>query len=74
MPFSVQEDAEIPEIIPTEVESLIGDASKAKNVLGWEAEITFRDMVREMVNSDLELAMRDQLCINSGFYVCDFNE
>ncbi len=59
---------------PTEVESLIGDASKARNKLGWEPEISFREMVREMLNSDLELAMRDQLCINSGFYVCDFNE
>ncbi len=59
---------------PTEVQSLLGDATKAKKKLGWQPEIPFRDMVREMLNSDLELAMRDQLCLRSGFYVCDFNE
>ena len=38
---------------PAEVDLLIGDASKAKNVLGWEPKTTFRDLVREMVQEDL---------------------
>jgi GDPmannose 4,6-dehydratase len=38
---------------PAEVDLLIGDASKAKRVLGWEPKTTFRDLVREMVREDL---------------------
>jgi GDPmannose 4,6-dehydratase len=40
---------------PSEVELLVGDASRAKKVLGWEYEVTFDDLVREMVDTDLEL-------------------
>ena len=39
---------------PTEVESLLGDSSKAKKILGWEPKITFEDLVKEMVEKDLK--------------------
>jgi GDPmannose 4,6-dehydratase len=44
---------------PTEVDLLIGDASKAKKILGWEAECSVQDLVKEMVQSDLEDAKRE---------------
>ena len=40
---------------PTEVDQLLGDASKAKNQLGWEPQVTFEQLVKEMVQSDIEL-------------------
>ncbi len=40
---------------PTEVDFLLGDASKAKNVLGWEAKTKFKDLVKIMVESDLDI-------------------
>jgi GDPmannose 4,6-dehydratase len=52
---------------PTEVESLLGDASKAKARLGWKAEISFERLVQEMVASDLEIARRDALMAREGF-------
>jgi len=52
---------------PTEVETLLGDSSKAKNELGWEPEILFHDMVSEMVRDDIKKAKRDILCSNEGF-------
>jgi GDPmannose 4,6-dehydratase len=59
---------------PTEVESLLGDASKAKERLGWEPRISFNEMVSQMVREDLEEASRDQLCKESGFRVLDFRD
>lgn len=59
---------------PTEVESLIGDAGKARSKLGWEPEISFSDMVQEMVLEDLKLACRDYLCRQHGYYVCRGHE
>jgi GDPmannose 4,6-dehydratase len=52
---------------PTEVESLLGDPSKAKNKLGWEPRITFEEMVEEMVQSDLNNAKRFALLQDQGF-------
>ena len=52
---------------PTEVESLLGDPSKAKKELGWEPKITFDDLVKEMVLADLEEAQRDALVQKHGF-------
>jgi GDPmannose 4,6-dehydratase len=52
---------------PTEVDSLLGDASKARARLGWKAEIPFDQLVREMVDSDLEIARRDALVAREGF-------
>src|SRR5207253_243166 len=46
---------------PTEVEALLGDASKAKRQLGWGPRTTFDELVREMVESDLKAAQRDAL-------------
>jgi GDPmannose 4,6-dehydratase len=44
---------------PTEVDTLLGDFSKAKAVLGWKPKVTFKDLVRIMVESDLELAKKE---------------
>ena len=52
---------------PTEVETLLGDASKAREKLGWEARISFDNLVREMVDSDLAAARKYALIRKSGF-------
>ena len=54
---------------PTEVASLIGDASKARERLGWQPTITFDELVHEMVRDDLAVAQRDELCRAQGFRV-----
>ena len=46
---------------PTEVETLLGDASKAKKKLNWSPKISFNQLVKEMVNEDLKIAKNDQL-------------
>ena len=51
---------------PTEVETLLGDASKAKEKLGWKPKISFKDLVSEMVKEDLKLAKRDQLILKNN--------
>jgi GDPmannose 4,6-dehydratase len=52
---------------PTEVDTLLGDPSKARERLGWVARTSFAELVREMVESDLELARRDALIARGGF-------
>jgi GDPmannose 4,6-dehydratase len=52
---------------PAEVESLLGDASKAREILGWMPATSFETLVREMVKFDLELAKRDALTHSAGF-------
>jgi GDPmannose 4,6-dehydratase len=52
---------------PTEVDSLLGDASKAHQKLGWKPRITFQEMIAEMVRYDLEEAQKDQLCLREGY-------
>jgi GDPmannose 4,6-dehydratase len=59
---------------PTEVETLLGDASKARAKLGWTAKITFEELVREMVREDLRGAERDELVKKHGFAINDFHE
>jgi GDPmannose 4,6-dehydratase len=59
---------------PTEVESLLGDPSKAKKELGWEPKINFEDLVKEMVLADLEEAQRDALVQRHGFKTFNYNE
>jgi GDPmannose 4,6-dehydratase len=54
---------------PTEVDLLIGDASKAKNKLGWEPKYTLGEMVTEMVAADLKIFERNQFLKESGFDV-----
>jgi GDPmannose 4,6-dehydratase len=52
---------------PTEVDSLLGDSSKARRELGWAPQISFEELVTEMVEADLELARRDALMRREGF-------
>ncbi len=59
---------------PTEVETLLGDPSKAKEKLGWEPKITFAEMVQEMVVEDLKTAERDQLIRQQGYKAYNYFE
>jgi GDPmannose 4,6-dehydratase len=59
---------------PTEVETLLGDPSKAKSKLGWAPTITFNELVSEMVKEDLESAERDELIKNHGYKAMDYHE
>lgn len=59
---------------PTEVETLLGDPSKAKRVLGWSPRTSFDELVAEMVEADYATACRDQLVTAHGFKVMDYNE
>lgn len=52
---------------PTEVETLLGDASKAKLKLGWTPKIGFNELVSEMVREDLKSAQRDELARQHGY-------
>lgn len=59
---------------PTEVETLLGDPSKAKAELGWVPKTSFGDLVAEMMRFDLEEARRDELCKSEGFTVLNHHE
>ena len=59
---------------PTEVETLQGDASKAKARLGWTPATSFAELVREMVEADYAAARRDSLVKQAGFKAYDYNE
>jgi len=59
---------------PTEVESLLGDASKAKKQLGWAPKISFSQLVEEMIKEDLEIAQRDAIVAKEGFRVFNHHE
>ena len=59
---------------PTEVDLLLGDASKAKKDLGWKYEYTFDALVKEMVNADLNLFKRDKYLLDGGHKVYQYNE
>jgi GDPmannose 4,6-dehydratase len=59
---------------PTEVETLLGDASKAYRQLGWQPSTTLEELVAEMVRSDLEIARKDELCTQHGFKTFAYNE
>ena len=52
---------------PTEVESLLGDPTKAREKLGWSPKITFEELVSEMVREDLKIAKRDELVKRHGY-------
>ena len=54
---------------PTEVETLVGDATKAREKLGWKPRITFAELVKEMVAHDLEAARRDALVHSQGYRI-----
>jgi GDPmannose 4,6-dehydratase len=59
---------------PTEVELLIGDATKAYDKLGWKPKYSLQQMVKEMVEADLESFKREQILINNGFVVARQHE
>jgi GDPmannose 4,6-dehydratase len=59
---------------PTEVDLLIGDASKAKDKLGWQPKYTLQEMVKEMVDYDLELFRKQKLLLQAGFHVLPQHE
>jgi GDPmannose 4,6-dehydratase len=59
---------------PTEVDSLLGDPSKAREKLGWKSRVSFRELIAEMVQSDLELAKHDALVRAHGYKVMDHHE
>jgi GDPmannose 4,6-dehydratase len=59
---------------PAEVDSLLGDASKARTKLGWRPRVKFRELVSEMVREDFKLAERDELVKNHGHRPYDFHE
>jgi GDPmannose 4,6-dehydratase len=59
---------------PAEVETLLGDATKARIELGWSPKITFEELVREMTDADFTLAKRDMLTKEHGYYSYSFNE
>jgi len=59
---------------PTEVETLLGDPTKAKETLGWVPKTTFDELVSEMVREDLKAAERDELVKRHGFKTFDYNE
>lgn len=59
---------------PTEVETLLGDPSKAHSKLGWSPKTTFAELVTEMMSEDLKSAERDELVKKHGFKHFDYNE
>jgi GDPmannose 4,6-dehydratase len=59
---------------PTEVETLLGDPTKAREKLGWTPVVTFAELVTEMVESDLKIAERDALMQQEGYQAFNYNE
>jgi len=59
---------------PTEVDNLLGDASKAKEKLGWVPRISFEQLISEMVTEDMKEAQKDDLCRQEGFKTYDHFE
>ncbi len=59
---------------PAEVETLLGDPTKAREKLGWTPRTTFAELVREMVEADFDLARRDSLVKEAGFKAFNYHE
>ena len=59
---------------PAEVETLLGDPTKAKTKLGWTPKTSFAELVSEMVREDLKSAERDELVKRHGYAAYDYNE
>ena len=59
---------------PTEVESLLGDAGKARSKLGWNPRTPFKQLVAGMVRDDLKAAERDELVKKHGYSAYDYHE
>ena len=58
---------------PAEVQSLLGDATKARQKLGWKPRVSFPELVTEMVQSDLHAAERDKLIKESGYHIKNYH-
>jgi len=59
---------------PAEVDTLLGDATKARQKLGWAAEVSFPELVAEMVECDLALAKRDAMVAKEGYKIYNHHE
>ena len=59
---------------PTEVDNLLGDATKARTKLGWKPEISFETLVNEMIQQDVQLARRDAAIAREGFKIYRYRE
>lgn len=59
---------------PTEVETLLGDPTKAKQKLGWSPKISFSELVAEMAREDFKSAQRDELVKKHGYHAMDYHE
>jgi GDPmannose 4,6-dehydratase len=59
---------------PTEVETLLGDPTKAREKLGWTPQTSFAELVSEMVREDLKSAERDELVKKHGYAAFDYHE
>ncbi|MBU0994481.1 MAG: GDP-mannose 4,6-dehydratase [Proteobacteria bacterium] len=59
---------------PTEVDTLLGDPTKARKKLGWKPMISFERMVKEMIHSDLEESQKDKLCKSAGYSILNGHE
>jgi GDPmannose 4,6-dehydratase len=59
---------------PTEVETLLGDCSKAREKLGWQPRTPFTALVREMALADYQIARRDALVTMAGFKTLEHHE
>jgi GDPmannose 4,6-dehydratase len=59
---------------PTEVDTLLGDPTKARQKLGWKVEVSFPELVAEMVEADLNLAKRDALVRGQGYKILNHHE
>jgi len=59
---------------PTEVETLLGDASKARRELGWQPKVTFHELVKEMTEEDLKIAEKDALVKKHGYSIFNYHE
>jgi GDPmannose 4,6-dehydratase len=59
---------------PTEVDLLVGDASKAKEILGWEPKYTVEELLKEMIQADLELFKREKYLLDGGHKILNQHE
>jgi len=59
---------------PTEVDVLLGDASKARKALGWKPKVSFAQLVDMMIESDLELAKKEKTLRDAGYGSCGERE
>ena len=59
------------DFLPTEVETLLGDPTKAKEKLGWTPKTSLQELVKETVQSDYSAAKRDALVKTAGFQAYD---